>query len=326
MSNSQNEHWTNKPLIAIVGLVASIIGIYTFLSGNENVNETLAGKTPTKYSNIISADITLSPTVVTQPTATRDISTSTPKATPVPETIEFENPSVSIKVYDDPTITSGKGKVQIQIISGNNPLTDVSLMLFPATIDIVGAWSAPFGGGGNVYKTNTNGIIEVEEDPGNFAVYNNDSSAVWNQMMGTWGIKVAYSNSHFLPIQSVILPVYSGKRTEIKISLAKIEIGVILDGEAYDDAFISVYCLDKDIAGNIKLVSCNAGHNYRRTDYTGTTGLNLGAGEYILEIRLYNGFSTYFYSPKIGVIPNENRQEIYYLDQMESYKYSIVEK
>lgn len=108
MSNSQDRHWTSSPLVAILGLIASLLGIYAFFSGNENLGETLAIATPTEHKIINSSDYTVLPTEIINPIPTKIpqellVSLSKPLKEFLPDSSEITN---GMKVSEETVTTN----------------------------------------------------------------------------------------------------------------------------------------------------------------------------------------------------------------------------
>lgn len=307
MSSGNNQDLGNKPIIVIIGLIASCIAIFAFVTGKQSIFDFFGSSTP-----IINAPPTQRNNNTPYPSDTPEISiipsetpkpTSRPPASP-PKTIEFDNPAVSIVVKSS-DISDGTGAAHFEFYADNTPLRDISLLFVPAVVDISGRWTSSYEAG-TVYKTDSNGVIDVSLEPGDYAAVNEDAGAVWNKLMGAWGIQASSSNGY--PTEMIIFPVEAGKTTEITVNLSVLEIGLISsNGDALKDKLINLYCQGKDIAG--KIVPSDRCQWFEKTDITGLATFYLGAGTYYISVYNFPDNDVYFYNITLGV--GETRREIY---------------
>jgi hypothetical protein len=234
-----------------------------------------------------------------------------PITTPI--VIDSMNPGVSITVHDSPLSQSN---VRIQFLAGNEPLRNSEIWFYYATKDITNKWTLTNTVlVDNTYvvsgKTNSNGIVESTLEPGNYAAYNKDMGTDWNQIYGSWGVKAFYPNSTQL-IQTILFPIQAGKTTDIKVSLARLEIGIIdKNGNAVTGEGVEIFCQTKDVANNKIPTECGDGYNRTYTDNTGLVFFNLGSGVYVASLHIH-GQDVYFYD--ISVQPGEIRREILTID------------
>jgi len=84
MSSSDNSDWGNKPLVVIIGLVASVIAIVVFFSGKQSVQEFLPNSTSTNTLNISLPECPADPAPTLYVTET-PIPTNTPSPTSTPD-------------------------------------------------------------------------------------------------------------------------------------------------------------------------------------------------------------------------------------------------
>jgi hypothetical protein len=237
-----------------------------------------------------------------------------PNPTSTPMVIDSANPGVSISIQDLPNSSSGQGNIRIQFLTGNEPMRNLNLYLFDAKKDITEKWTIVGGWGRYVQVTNENGIVETSLASGDYALWNDDYSATYNRINGTWGITGFYFDYQD-PYQMIIFPIQEGKLTDIKVSLARLEIGVInKDGNAAKGLLVYLYCQDKDVAGKSIPVGCGDGSNVHKTDDTGLTIFNVGAGIYTIKIASINFLDDYFFYD-ISLSPGEIRREILTIPQ-----------
>ncbi len=99
--------------------------------------------------------------------------------------------------------------------------------------------------------------------------------------------------------------------TDIKVSLAHLEIGVIdKSGNVVKDRLVYVYCQGRDVANKKIPTDCGDGwNNFRKTDYTGLTSFNLGAGTYAIEVAS-DGYEADYYFYDVSVQPGESRRDV----------------
>jgi hypothetical protein len=307
MSSGKTQNLENKPIVVILSLIASCIGIFVFVTGKQNISAIFGSSTPITNASPAQRD-TNTPFPSELPEAPLIASatarpTIAPPASP-PKTIDFDNPAVSI-VLKSSEISDGNGMAHFEFQADNTPLRDISLLFVPAVIDIAGRWTSGYEAG-TIYKTDPNGVIEVALEPGNYAALNRDAAAVWNKLMGNWGIQGSNSNGRL--IEMIVFPIEAGKTTEITVELSILEIGLIsTNGDALKNKLIYVHCQGKDIAGNI-IPSDRCKWN-EQTDIAGLATFYLGSGTYFIRVYNFPKNDVYFYDISLDV--GETRREIF---------------
>lgn len=300
----------NKPIIVVLGLIASCIAIFTFITGRQSIPEVLGTRLfiPSQNPPSIahsSTEEASTPTAMPQPTESAALVLKGP--TSIPQVVEFDNPAVSITVTDSGD-TRKQGNVHFQFSAGDTPLRNVALLFASATQDITGRWTAA-DAIGQIYKSNPDGVINVLLAPGDYAALNMDGSA-YNQLMGAWGIQA--SSSDGLPTEMIVFPVVVGKTTDIVVSLARLEIGLIsTQGDALKGKAAKIDCQGTDIAG--KKVPSGRCEVYQKTDITGVATFNLGPGTYMVLIDNWPRDGVYFYD--IFLEAGQVRREILKIPQ-----------
>ena len=205
MANSKGDGLGNRPIVVILGIIASCIAIFTFLTGRQSIIEVISRpSTLPDFTKTPDLSPRTSPTMLQEesltPTATPTQLVLSPTGTPM--VIDSRNPGVSISLIDLPSASSSQqGDVRIQFLAGNEPLRDMEIQLFSISEDITGKWTiAPVGGSG-ILNTDQNGVIFESLDPGNYAVWNGDYTATWNPLHGSWGEQVLFYASRKDPCQ-----------------------------------------------------------------------------------------------------------------------------
>ncbi len=202
MTNNKNEGLGNKPIIVLIGLIASCIAIFAFVTGRQSIIDIIS--TPLVKPELLNTPLFVerSATPTNQPSPTVMPDTPIPtiaEPTTTPMVIDSSNSGVSITIRDLPSNSSGQGNIRIQFLAGNEPLRNVGIWFHKATQDITGKWTLTEGvtrNGGYMVadNTNENGIIEDTLDVGNYAAYNqgyNDGNLT--ALNGTWGVKAFYT-------------------------------------------------------------------------------------------------------------------------------------
>lgn len=280
MTTKQNENSGCGKAIAIIGLIASLIAIFTFLTGIVSIMDfTGASQKPENNPQPVS-------------------------------TVDYGNNSVSEQAtLSAPTLQDkSKGGVKVTITGGNNPLPNIPIVFAPATKDISGKWTAKFEGG-NLYSTDSNGIIETDLDSGTYALLDRSGASRNNDCLGgSWGITGSDANGN--EIEMAIFSISTGIVTNVDIPLARLDVGLLsaIDGSAIKGEPVMVSIQILDIAGN-KIERDEYGPcSYNLTDERGIASLNLGAGTYIVKVSGGQGeLKVYDLSLQAG----ETRKEIY---------------
>jgi len=237
--------------------------------------------------------------------------TSTPPPTATPQVIESENPGVSIVVYATGD-NSDQGRLQLRVVSGDEPLAGLEFLFRPVVRDITGQWTFDLQSGGNsdttLYTTKSDGTTGASLDPGNYAaqLFGHIRGAA---MAGPWGILVPTEDAGH-KVETVVFPVSAGKLTDVTISLARLEIGVTREAEAVRKEWIWFYCQGTDVAGEKipDIVRCyDYGHG-EPTDARGVATFNLAESVYMIEIDL--GWNEVYHWYDVSVKAGETRQEI----------------
>jgi hypothetical protein len=248
---------------------------------------------------------TTAPTNQLQPTTT-PTETPTPRITSAPQAIDSSNEGVAITIYD--LAANDNHNVYFQALAGGDPINNVDFDFYEVTQDIAGNWTQVDR---DVWtfsneRTNSDGVIQGTLSPGMYAI----EPDWWDtRIFGTWGIESASG-------EVIVFPVFPGRRTEIVLSLAIIEIGVLSpDGEALRNKRVYVECQGVDIAGNIISDDRCDDHNWAYfTDQTGLGKFVVGAGTYIVGINYNNYGRRYTYLSDVTVSPGEVRREILIYD------------
>ena len=141
MTSKQNGNSGCGKAIVIIGVIASIITIFTFITGIFSL-KSIFGSSPKPVDN-------------PQPINTIDyVSTTTSEEA----------------TLNAPTATNAStGSVRIVVTSGSDPLPNMEVLIVPATQDIAGKWTAE-NMGGEIYKTDSNGVIQINLDKGAYAI------------------------------------------------------------------------------------------------------------------------------------------------------------
>jgi hypothetical protein len=232
----------------------------------------------------------------------------TPRITSSPQVIEFDNSGVSIVVYDNPG-NSDQGKLRLQFLAGNTPFRAKSWDVRWATKDIVGRWTAGELVDSDTWDADSNGVIELSLEPGDFAVHPHSYFSS-DQIRGTWGIQG--SDRYGRAEEMIVFPVFSGKTTEIKMSLARLEIGLLSSqGDALKGKVVRIYCQGTDIAGKKIPIDDEYCYGLRKTDLTGIATFTLGAGTYMGYVYRFPQDDFYFYD--ISLQPGQVRREVFTL-------------
>lgn len=306
----------NKPIIVLIGLVGSLIAIFTFITGKQDVGEVFDAPAAIEYS--ASGEIMVEePGEVTIHGWVEPPASPTPEPTPRPTIIPVEtvghHPGVSIVVKDFGEATD-TGHVRFQVLADDTPVIDAGFIVSSAVVDITGTWTADktvygIDGEGPIHWTNSAGVFDLSLEPGNYAALLQQSYSGrpgHPQMAGGWG--VLGTNDDGIPRDMIVFPVVAGKSTEIIVSLAHLEVGVIAaSGDAAKGRAVYINCQGTDIAGG-KIASDRCREEGDGTDSTGIAEFAVGPGTYFITVDQpgSDDFDVYDITLKAG----ETRREI----------------
>jgi len=241
-----------------------------------------------------------SPTAL--PTATA-IPTPTSTSAPEPEQIDFPNPMVSITMYDEPALAGG-GKVRVRLLAAGEPFLRETVAIAAAARDIAGNWNIGTGVGEFRDPSELDGTVEFVREPGDYAVWLD-----WFGWCsgGNYGIEGRAGQQS---VQLIPVSVQAGRVTEIEISFAVLEVGLLTEqGNAITEGGCRASVQELDIAGQ-KILGFPADDD--RTDARGVVTLVLPAGTYVLECNDWwggGGGYTYFYDVSVQV--GERKSVVY---------------
>jgi len=226
--------------------------------------------------------------------------TKTPiKATAIPEIVSSNNPGVTIKLYDS---SESSENVQVQILAADSPIQEEELVFWSADKDIVGNWTMVDGTGGYA-KTDRNGIAIISLPPGQYAMC---LSGLYESVKGSWGIEGRCADG---AEEMIVFPVAEDKKTDVSLSLALLEVGVISKGNAKTRVSVQAFCQTTDIAGK-KIEDnerCEDLQTYgSSTNENGLTWFALGTGVYMLQVDNFPDLDVFVYD--ISLQPNEYKQ------------------
>jgi hypothetical protein len=293
-------------IVAGIGLCASCIGIFSFLTGWQTVPDIVNTAMPaTSIYASLTPTLFLTPTPLATSTNQPETDNNTQPTIEInstPEIIPFENVTTTIER------SSGSTGFIIQILGGGKPLQKITrLDVARATQAISGEWTIdPSVVNSTTHELDVNGMVTDSVPPGDYIMFTSSETAWFDNLGGTWGI---FGLGFSYEIQLIPFSVQSDKTTKVTISLAKLDVGVLSpDGHAVSNALVYIYCQGKDIAGNpIALEKSGCKNRFEKTDTTGLATFYVGAGTYIVEVA-WGSPSTVRYD--ITVSPGENKTEI----------------
>ena len=199
-----------KRTVAALGLIASCIAIFTFLTGIVSIRDILGlgsanGNTVPNSQGPTSVPIS-NPTDTDIP-----IPTSTSRPQTQPQNVDFSNPNVSITVYDEAELGSN-GVARIKVLAGGQPLLNDTVYIQQAAMDIAGYWSVRLAGSTGYSLNEGDGTVEFEREPGDYAVW-------LYSHKGNWGIE---GRRDGLNVQLIPISIQSSRVIEVMISLARL--------------------------------------------------------------------------------------------------------
>jgi len=311
-------------IIAAIGLIASCIAIFAFVTGLETLPEIFSIATKERPTSVQSTPV-LEPTETpwSVPTSELEANSSsefwTPMPIGLPTSVQFENPTVAIQLYAGSNLLPSDGAVVLQITGAGSPLQGQEIKFKSAAKTISGEWTAVSVEDSavlewerqhnadffiyNIYETDANGMLGAVLPVGDYVLINGCPDCVGDQLRGTWGILGREEEGYWL--QVIPFTVISGKITKITVSLAQLNIEVLeADGQAAVGANIELFCQTPDIAGNPAPLDIPYCHAYAETDSIGVAAIYLGAGTYYITVEAYSSFAdadkSYLYDITLG--------------------------
>lgn len=268
----------NHPVIVFIGLIASCIAIFAFITGIDNIRQFFSSNT--NYSN-----------TPNQPNENTYIITDTPAE---PQVISQE--PVKTRNYKNVTITMqdwneepGQGKVKIQWLAGSKPINRKSTGITEADFDVLGVPTANWTSTDANYA-DINGIVEFVVKPGQYALLDVRSLLSGGEstsIAGMWGEIGQLDTGHKMIM--VIFPVQEGKMTTVIVHLALLQFGILNSNgtQALTNACsFNLYCQGQDISGNmIPSDACGDNtynNNTRCTNLSGIAEFYVAPGVYFL--------------------------------------------
>lgn len=268
---NKSETWFSSWWVALIGLIASCIGIFTFVTSLESISQIWESLTknappPTSFVTWTPTEINARNfvnTVAPAPTLPL-IPTSLPTQPPL--AISFDHPNVHIE------LVGGKPGVDIQIFAGGEIISDVEIDIFSAVEDVRGEWRSVERTLINQSSNPATGIVSAELEPGTYGI-TSITQNMWKyaQIFGRWGIRDP--NGRYVPYQIIPFPVNQGMRTRITIRLGMLRVVIVkTDGSIYTNAaYLNLHCQSHGANGEfIKSSDCHSITNndfiYPQTD------------------------------------------------------------
>ena len=171
-------------------------------------------------------------------------------------------------MYNEPDLGED-GMVLVRVLAAGFPYSRETVHIQKAVMDIVGYWSVPLG----PFKSpdEVDGTVRFVREPGDYAV--------WLDTGGNWGIEGRKDGGS---AQLIPISVQRGKVTQVDISLAVLEVGLLSqEGNAMVDERIWAHIPDRDVAGN-KILG-DEYIEYAHTDERGIATFVLAGGTYVLD-------------------------------------------
>lgn len=214
--------------------------------------------------------------------------------------LPFDNPSVSIQSSVNNPIMNNKGRIEVLLLGGSQPLINVDITFYRSVKNIAGQWST--SNNIDYMRTDNSGLVTIEVEPDNYAL----TIEGFDERIGTYGVNVLRESSS--PVSMIPFSVRQGEVVAILIRLAKLVVGVTsADGKsALPNKNVYVYPQTTDIAGN-PIPQAGFGNSGRYTSVEGTSVWYLGAGVYTIKIDNSNQ-DTYLYN--VEIVPGEEKQII----------------
>ncbi len=255
----------NKSCVVIVGIIASVLTLFSFLTGIFSIKDIFPNNSSNSYNS--------SPP---QAVATE---------VPYQADTQIATNTTAITASED---SSEQNNLNITLLAGGAPLKGnyLSFLISPASKDIVGKWTA-LEDSGQTYEPDVNGVISASLSPGDYALVYTNVSQYHASLGGSWGTVGMNPSGHHE--QMTVFSINPGEKTNIEIPLATLEIGLLSkSGDALREKHIEVSCQGTDVSGKkIRLdyydeTGCATVTG--QTDATGLVSFNLGAGIYVIYI------------------------------------------
>ena len=212
--------------------------------------------------------------------------------------LPFDNPSVMIQSSNNNPIMDNKGRIEVLLLGGSQPLINVDMSVYRAVKNITGQWSTS----DNVayVRTDNSGLVTIEVEPDNYAL----TIEGFDERTGTYGVSVLRNSDS--PVSMIPFNVRQGEVVAVLIRLAKLVVGVTsADGKsALPNKYVYVYPQTTDIAGN-PIPQAGFGNSGRSTSVEGTCVWYLGKGTYSIRVDNSNQ-DTYLYN--VEITPGEEKQ------------------
>jgi hypothetical protein len=275
--------WGRNPAIVLIGLIASIIAIFAFITGIQSIRDlSSSDATPapalqslaTATMKVGMGGDTMVTTEVPRSTSTRrptttPTATEMPKPSPTPyiEKIESDFPGMTIQVIDDISDES-TGQVVIRVFAASSAVDPYALYVDHAVKDIAGNWQTVGAAGHSIHTYDDGTCVATPLEEGYYTMYYGSGA------IDCWG-------GGEYPY--VIFPVFAGKTTVVEITFGVLEVGVLnANGSASTGTSVDIAVEGRDIAGSPIFTECGGG----LTDARGIATLVVGEGVYALRYDL----------------------------------------
>lgn len=281
-------------IVAAIGLIASCIGIFAFVTGLETlpdiINSSEHPPLPSQTQQLTLAENDSQATTLPDELQGGMISACNPQPIGNSRKIPSDNPGVSVEMFKDANLTT-LGAVIVRLSGANAPLAGELTLVYPAVRSISGQWTLRDKIGliewpgdyfpNRGYETDYNGEIIVCPIPsGDYVLIPAGAVYFAKYLQGTWGVPGL--ENELIPI-----PVEAGSVTIVSIRLAQLDVGVISpNGTAQTDIVVYAYCQTNNIAGAPVSDETRSGcamHPVRKTDSRGVATFYLGSGTYFVE-------------------------------------------
>lgn len=271
----KNNKLSEHPIIVILGLISSVIAIFAFITGIQDIFDVGAvispepSETPTRqFTNIIEANASSTPTQTPESVKTNL------------SELESKYSIVNFYVTDIAGEKTSDGNIKVYLFANKTPIVHYDIYLYNVVYDITGKPATQYAD--DVYRgyTDNNGALQTKNLPlAEYAISLKDDQ----RFLGPWGERGSHTASgNPIPRELITVPVYSGKTTIVEINFSVLEIGYLSkDGStALTKRLLILACPSTDIVGNISQDErCDGtgggpgGVDENAYSYTDTTGV-----------------------------------------------------
>ena len=307
----------------ILGLVATIITIFVFLTGWQSIWDIFRSLPTSPLSTA-----TVDRNEASIPTARAELVTVS-TSTDQPTDSHQQTPESPIDLAVDYPVHSGINlnlvrsqssgvKISIQIPGGGTPaqklLADAQFTLWPSIKDITGQWAINRDGGNlkSDITLDQSNVTFVSLSPGNYAIEDDG-------FYGLLGCTTPFMpNGGIDSIPFIPFPIQNGYETDIVFTPARLDVGVLsLSGNAQNGVSIGVDCQGSDISGKpiaynpaCSNQQCAISVGFGITDSSGLATIFMAPGTYMIRMDTGTGWGNNYIQSGIELTPGDIKRII----------------